>query len=82
MTDKDTGFPIIVYEKVLGVPKLFRFWMLIEDRRPDLTSEEAKTRLGYKYKTQIKIDFMFTTYSYIFRHLYRGSRFINGSEEL
>lgn len=42
-------------------------WYIVEDRRPDLTMEEAQTLMGYKYKTQLTVNLFLKTYSFVFR---------------
>ena len=51
-----------------------------EDRRPDFTPEEAKERLGYKYKTQMFVRFFWFTASFVGHSMRIGSVFVNGKE--
>jgi len=44
-----------------------------EDRIPDLSKEEARCSLGYKFKTQIFVRFLWLEYSFILHSLSTGS---------
>ena len=64
--------PIIVYEYNRKLSNLISINIIQEDRRPDLTEDEARVKLGYKYKTQIEVVFFMLKYSFIFHTLTVG----------
>jgi hypothetical protein len=44
---------------------LFAIEYIVEDRRPDLTYEQAMERLGYKYKHLIYVRFAWIKHSWV-----------------
>lgn len=50
--------PVVIQEDSFSIPLIFKLNYIIEDRRPDLTEEEAQKTLGYKFKTIITIKFI------------------------
>lgn len=71
---------IAILDKSFNCLGMIKFNIIIEDRRPDLSEEEAQIQLGYKYKVLIDLKIFFHSYSFVFHTLYKGSVFINDSE--
>ena len=60
---------------------VFQYYFLVEDRRPDLTENEALEKIGYKYKVQFSIYiFGKKVLSYIGHTALRGYINLNGKE--
>ena len=73
MSDEN-NFPVNVYEYKYRIPFIFKIYILVEDRRPDLKIEKAQEILGYKYKTQIEINVLcFKKINFIVHSLNRPS---------
>ena len=54
---------------VIYIPFILKFHYIVEDRRPDLTSEQAAGEIGYKYKTMITFKFLWYSKIIIVRSL-------------
>jgi hypothetical protein len=80
LSEKSNSFPEIILEENVNFFKLFSFWLLVEDRRPDLTTDQARVVLGYKYKIQIRVKLLWKKYSLVFKTLNIGFISINGKE--
>ena len=75
----DNSVPVAVFEYKFNI-WLFSVSIYIEDRRPDLTVDEAKISPGYKYKTFVNVKIFGKRISYTSRSLRAPNIFINDSE--
>lgn len=56
------------------------FFYVLEDRRPDLTEEQAKATLGYKYKLLVTVRLFGFKASVVTHTLTPGLLFVNERE--
>lgn len=68
--------PTTVYEKLIRIPFLFEFHIIIEDRFPDDLKEQNR----YKYKTIVDVKFLWFSFTLIVRSLKIGFLKVNGKE--
>lgn len=64
--------PKTLREIKIGFEPFLFFRYVLEDRRPELSEEEAETELGYKYKHQIDFVLCGNRHSFIIRSLKVG----------
>ena len=76
-----TSLPMVVLERhtswLLG---LVYFHMTVEDRRPDLTEQQASQLLGYKYTVSINIRIAMQWWTFIYRTFALGAIVENGND--
>lgn len=59
---------------------LVHFYYVMEDRRPDLVTQEEILKLRYKYKHIIQVRILWTRYSLVIRSVSPGYPYINDKE--
>ena len=69
-----------IFTMDLNYFNFLKFSIVVEDRRPDLSIEEAQIELGYKYKILIYCKIFNKTFSYVGHSLLPGSFFLNDKE--
>ena len=69
-----------IFETSINYFNLLRFSIVIEDRRPELSIDDAYIKLGYKYKILIECKIFNKTFSYVGHALRPGSFFLNDKE--
>jgi len=61
--------PQLIYKLDVSIG-IIKICLIIEDRRPDVSSDSQEIRdLGYKYKTILDIKWLWRHYSFIFHSI-------------